>query len=170
MCILFHHHMCEREPTAVQSRTGRLRGRNRMEVREPGSTSPGSLPETPHRPGRSQNRAQTYDAAVGGQTGLWGMTTQPSASLLPRTPPAQAEVAMACFKVSRNFSVTPANTRSRPQVFCFCNPGDEIKKRLQAKRKARFPFSQGLILARYYNIMKIFIGAWIMPWNRYCAS
>lgn len=54
--------------------------------------------------------------------------------------------------------------------FLFLHPRGDKKGRLRAKRKARFPFTQGLILAHYYNIMKIFIGAWIMPWNRYCTG
>lgn len=48
--------------------------------------------------------------------------------------------------------------------------GDKKKGDCEPREKACFPFTQGLILAHYNNIMKIFIGVWIMPWNRYCAG
>lgn len=38
------------------------------------------------------------------------------------------------------------------------------------RREMCSPFTQGLISSHYSNIMKIFIAAWIMPWNRYCAG
>jgi len=119
---------------------------------------------------------------MGEHRSLWGMTTQPSASSFSCTPTAYVEVAVINKQPAvRDWSLaaprmTLSTSRSVvtsllcqkipgyvPGFSVFASQRGQKNGRLQAKKKVFFPFTQGLILAHYNNIMKIFIGACIMP-------